>query len=138
MKPRCKCQPCLYKGTNTYRQHLIGLVEDEHLHLVGLEDAALDHVVDTAGGTDNDLRTLTEGVHVITDSSTTNAGVAVDVHKVTNSDNDLLDLLGQFTGGSNNQSLAGLDGGVELLQSGDGESSGLSSTGLGLSDDIVA
>ena len=122
----------------TDRQHLIGLVEDEHFHLVCLEDTTLDHVVDTAGGTDNDLGALTESVHVVTDSSTTNAGVALDVHEVTDSDDDLLDLLSQFTGRSDNQSLASLDVGVELLQSGDGESSGLSSTGLGLGDDIVA
>lgn len=122
----------------TYGQHLIGLVEDEHLHLVGLEDTALDHVLDTAGGTDNNLRALTESVHVIADSGTTNAGVALDVHEVTNGNDDLLDLLGQFTGGSDNQSLASLDVGVELLQSRDGESGGLSGSGLGLSDDIAA
>jgi hypothetical protein len=106
--------------------------------VVGLEDTALDHVLDTAGGTDNDLGTVAEGVHVITDCGTTNAGVALNVHEVTDSDNDLLDLLGQFTGGGNDQSLAALYVGVELLESGDGESSGLSSTGLSLSNDIVA
>ncbi len=64
--------------------------------------------------------------------------MALDVHEVTNGNDDLLDLLGQFTGGSDNQSLASLDVGVELLQSRDGESGGLSGTGLSLGDDIVA
>lgn len=51
--------------SETARQHLVGLVEHEHLHAVGLEDAALDHVVDTAWSTDNDLWTVLEGLHVI-------------------------------------------------------------------------
>jgi len=122
----------------TTGQHLISLVEDEQLHVVGAENATLDHVVDTAGGTDNDLGAVTEGVHVITDVGTTDTGVALEGHEVTNGNNDLLDLLGQLTGGSKDQSLAGLQVGVDLLKGGDGEGSGLSSTRLGLSDNIVA
>ena len=64
--------------------------------------------------------------------------MALNVHEVANGDDDLLDLLGQLTGGSKDKSLALLQVGVDLLQNGDGESSGLASTGLGLSNDIVA
>lgn len=122
----------------TARQHLIGLVEDEHLHGVGLEDTALDHVVDTAGGTDNDLRTVSECLHVISYGGTTDTGVALNVHEVTDGDNDLLDLLGKLTGGSKDKSLAGLDVGVDLLEDGDGESGSLAGTGLGLGNNVVA
>lgn len=122
----------------TAGQHLVGFVEDELLHAVGLEDAALDHVVDTAGGTDNDLRAVLEGLHVVANAGATNAGVALDLHEVTNGDNDLLDLLSKLAGGGEDESLAGLDVGVDLLEDRDGESSGLAGTGLGLSDDIVA
>lgn len=122
----------------TAGQHLVGLVEDEHLHVVGLKDATLDHVVDTAGGTDNDLGTLLESLHVVADGGATNAGVALNVHEVADGNNDLLDLLSQLAGGGENQSLAGLDVGVQLLQDGDGEGSGLAGTGLSLSDNIVA
>lgn len=122
----------------TAGQHFVGLVKDEHLHGVGLEEAALDHVVDTAGGTDDDLGAVLEGLHVVTDAGTTNAGVALDVHEVTDGDDDLLDLLGKLTGGSQDQSLALLDSGVDLLENGNGESSRLASTGLGLGNDIVA
>jgi hypothetical protein len=125
------------KPRSTYRKHLIGLIEDEHLQVVGAKDTALDHVVDTARGTDNDLGTLLESLHVVTNVGTTNAGVALNVHEVTDGDNDLLDLLSQLTGGSKDEGLASLDVGVELLQSGDGESGSLSSTGLGLGDDIA-
>lgn len=122
----------------TAGQHLVGLVEDELLHAVGLEDAALDHVVDTAGGTDNDLGTLLEGLHVVADVGATNAGVALNLHEVTDGDNDLLDLLSKLTGRSEDQGLAGLDAGVDLLEDRDGEGGGLSGTGLGLGDNVVA
>lgn len=94
--------------------------------------------MDTAGGTDDDLGAVTEGVHVITDSGTTDTGVALDVHEVADGDDDLLDLLSQLTGGSDDQGLSGVQAGVQLLQSGNGEGGGLASTGLGLSDDIGA
>lgn len=120
----------------TTRKHLIGLVEDEHLHVVGLEDTALDHVVDTTGGTDNDLGTLLESLHVLTDIGTTDTGVALDAHEVTDGDNDLLDLLSKLTGRGQNESLASLEVLVDLLESGDREGGGLSGTGLSLSDNV--
>jgi hypothetical protein len=122
----------------TYRKHLIGLIKDEHLHGVGLQESSLNHVLDTTWGTDNDLRTLLKSLHVITNAGTTNACVALNVHEVTNGDDDLLDLLGQFTRGGENESLALLDVGVKLLEDGDRESGGLSGSRLGLRDNIVA
>lgn len=106
--------------------------------MIGAENTALDHVVNTTGGTDDDLGTITESGHVLADVGTTDTGVALNAHEVTNGNNDLLDLLSQLTGGSENQSLARLEVGVDLLKSRDGESSGLAGTGLGLSDHIVA
>lgn len=112
--------------SETARQHLIGLVENEHLHGVGLEEATLDHIVDTTWSTDNDLRTILESLHVITNAGTTNAGMALNVHEITDGDDNLLDLLSQLTGWCEDQSLAALDIWVDLLQSGDGESGSLS------------
>lgn len=106
--------------------------------MVGLEDTALDHVVDTAGGTNDDLGAVLEGLHVLTDVGSTDTGMAVDVHEVTNGDDDLLDLLGQLTGGSEDKGLASLEVGVDLLEGRDGESSSLSSTRLGLGNDVGA
>lgn len=125
-------------GRWPYRKHLVGLVEDEHLHAVGLEEATLDHVVDTAGGTDDNLGAVLEGLHVVTDAGAADAGVALNVHEVTDSDDDLLDLLSQLTGRSENQGLALLQAGVDLLEDRDGEGGGLAGTRLGLSDNVVA
>jgi hypothetical protein len=94
--------------------------------------------VDTARGADNDLGAVLEGLHVITDAGAANAGVALNVHEVTDGDDDLLDLLGQLTGGSKDEGLALLDVGVDLLEDRDGEGSGLASTGLGLGNHIMA
>lgn len=94
--------------------------------------------MDTARGADNDLGAVLESLHVITDAGATNAGVALNVHEVTDGDDDLLDLLRQLTGGSEDESLALLDVGVDLLEDRDGEGSGLASTGLGLSNHIMA
>ena len=44
----------------------------------------------------------------------------------------------KFTGRGEDQSLALLDIGVDLLKDGDGEGGGLSGSGLGLGDNIVA
>jgi len=94
--------------------------------------------VDTAGSPDYDLRAILESLHIVPDAGSANASVALDVHEIANGDNHLLDLLSQLTGGSQNQSLALLDIGIDLLQDRDGESSRLSRAGLGLGDDIVA
>lgn len=94
--------------------------------------------MDTAGGTDDDLGAVLEGLHVITDAGATDAGVALNVHEVTDSDDDLLDLLGQLTGRSQDQGLALLQAGVDLLEDRDGEGGGLAGTRLGLSDNVVA
>ena len=123
---------------DTYRKHLIGLVKNEHLHGIGLQETALDHVMDTTRGTDDDLGAILKSLHVLTDASTTDTGVALDVHEVANGDHDLLNLLGQLTGGGKNESLALLHVGIDLLKDRDGESGRLSGTGLGLGNDIVA
>jgi hypothetical protein len=106
--------------------------------VVGLEDATLDHVVDTARSADNDLGTVLEGLHVVTDAGAANAGVALNLHEVADGNNDLLDLLGKLTGGSEDEGLASLDGGIDLLEDRDREGGGLAGTGLGLSNNIVA
>lgn len=94
--------------------------------------------MNTARCSDNDLRPILKGLHVITHAGTTDAGVALNVHEITNGDDDFLNLLGQFTGRCQNQSLALLDRRVNLLKNGNRESSRLSSTGLGLGNHIMA
>jgi hypothetical protein len=93
--------------------------------------------VDTTWSTDDNLWALLESLHVITNRGTTNAGVALNVHEVTDGNNDLLDLLGQLTGWGKDKGLALLDVWVQLLEDRDGEGGSLSGTRLGLGNNIV-
>ncbi len=64
-----------------------------------------DHVVYSAGCTDHNVLSTFQLAHILPDAGASNAGVAVDAHVVTKGHNDLLDLLGQLTGGGKDQSL---------------------------------
>jgi hypothetical protein len=75
--------------------------------------------VDTAPGTNNELRALAEGFYVFTDRSTTNTGKELDVHVITEGHDVPLNLQGQFTSMGDNETLAGPDIRINLLQSGD-------------------
>lgn len=103
----------------TYRKHLIGFIKDKHLHAVSLEDATLNHVVDTTWSTDDDLRSILESLHVLTDIGTTNASMTLNVHEVTDGDNNLLDLLCKFSSWGKDQSLASLKLRINLLKARD-------------------
>lgn len=106
--------------------------------MVGLEDTALDHVMDTARGANNDLGPLLESLHIIANTDATNTSMALNAHEVTNGNNDFLDLLGQLTGRSKDQGLASLEVGVNLLESRDGEGGSFASSRLSLGNNIGA
>jgi len=122
----------------TAGQHFISLIETEDLDGVGPEGPTVDHVVDTTGSTDDDMNTLLQLAHVLTDVGPTDTRMAFDVHVVAESDDDLLDLLSKLTSRCEDEGLSPFGREVELLEDRDRESCGLSGTGLGLSDDIVA
>ena len=94
--------------------------------------------MNTTRCSDNDLGSFLQGLHVLAHTGSTNAGVALDLHEIAKSNDDLLNLLSQLTSGSKNQSLAALDVMVDLLKNGDGESSRLASSRLGLGNHIMA
>jgi len=96
------------------REHLIGFVETEHLDGVGLESTSVDHVEDSTGGADNDLRSFGELGHILSDGGSTDTSVTVDVEVVSKGDNDLLDLLSKLSGRGEDKGLGLLDGGVNL------------------------
>jgi len=64
--------------------------------------------------------------------------MTVDIHIVAKGDDDLLDLLRKLTGRCKNESLTSFDANIDFLENGYRESSGFASSGLSLSDDIVA
>ena len=122
----------------TTGQHLVGFIETEDLDVVGPEGPAVDHIKDTTGSANDDMDTLLQFGHVLADVSSTDTGVTFYVHVVAKSDDNLLDLLGKLTGRCEDECLSAFGGEVELLEDGYGEGCGFASTGLGLSNDIVA
>ena len=96
----------------------------------------MNHVLDTPRCPNNNLRSSLKSGHIITDTGASNAGMAVNGHKITNGDNDFLDLLGQLAGGCKDQCLACLEIGIKFLEYRDGEGSGLSGSRLRLGNDI--
>ena len=122
----------------TSRQHLVGLVETEHLQVVGSESSSVDHVVDSTWSSNDDLASVLELGHVLSDVGSTDAGVAVDLHVVTEGNDDLLNLLSELTSGGQDEGLDLLDGRVDSLQDGNGEGGSLSSTRLSLGNNVMA
>ena len=120
------------------REHLIGFIETEDLDVVGLEGSSLDHVEDSSGGSDDDVDSLLELGHTLSDGGSSDGGEALDVHVVSERDDDLGNLLSEFSSGRENKGLTLLEGDVDRLEDGDGEGGGFTGTGLSLGDDIVS
>jgi hypothetical protein len=112
----------------TSRQHLISLVENEELDVVGAQELALDHVLNTTGSSYDNVHPLFEIAHVLADVGSTDASVGLGVHEVTQGNDDLLDLRGQLTSWGKDQSLAAADFGIDGLQDCNGERSRLTGT----------
>ena len=119
------------------REHFICFIKTEHLEVIGPEGTTIDHIVHTTWCTDNNLSTIAEACHVFTDIRTTNTGMALDVHVVTQGNNDILNLLSKFTSGGQNKRLNSLQVRVDTLQNGNRERGGLTRTRLGLRNNIV-
>jgi hypothetical protein len=94
--------------------------------------------MNTARGSDNDLRTIGESLLIIANAGSSDTGVTFNIHEIADGDDNLLDLLRQLTGRGEDQSLALLDIGIDLLEDRDGEGGSLSGTRLSLSNDVVA
>ncbi len=67
-----------------------------------------------------------KSLHVIPNARSADTRVALNVHEVTDGDNDFLNLLSKLTSRRQDQRLTSLDVGVQLLQNGDGKSCSLS------------
>mmetsp|Transcript_14375 Transcript_14375/g.31152 ORF Transcript_14375/g.31152 Transcript_14375/m.31152 type:complete len:315 (+) Transcript_14375:57-1001(+) len=87
-------------------EHLISLIQEELTNGIQPQGTTVDHIVNTTGGSHNNVDTCLEGTNIITDGGTSNTGMNLKVHVVTEGNHDLLNLLGQLTGGGKNQRLA--------------------------------
>mmetsp|Transcript_17574 Transcript_17574/g.36132 ORF Transcript_17574/g.36132 Transcript_17574/m.36132 type:complete len:370 (-) Transcript_17574:53-1162(-) len=120
----------------TARKHLIGLIQEELLHAFQSQGSSGDHVVDTTGGSNNNVDTCLESTNVVTDSGTSDTSVDLNVHVISKSQNNFLNLARQLTGWGQDQGLTLLDRMVDNSQTTDREGGGFTGTGLGLGDQI--
>ena len=98
------------------------------LDVVGLEDAAAEHVVDTAGGSNDDMDSGSEDPGVLPHRGSSDAGVALHLEVVSEGAHDLLNLLGELAGWGEDESLALVDGKVEVVEDSRAKGGCLSST----------
>jgi len=63
--------------------------------------------------------------------------MAFDVHEISYSDHDFLDLLSEFASGCEDESLASLKVGIYLLETRDGKGCGFASSRLSLRNDVA-
>jgi len=120
------------------REHLIGLVKNEELEVVSLQEATAHHIVDAAGGANNDVLALSQLADVLTDNGATDTGVDSESKELANGVNDESNLHRELTRGRDNERLSVVDGRVEALQGADGEGTGLTSSRLCLCNCVLS
>ena len=85
-------------------QHFVGLIKNEKFDVSGTEISSSNHIESTTGSTYYNVLTKVKLADVLANVGTTNADVGLDVHVVTKSQDDLLDLLRQLTSGTEDKS----------------------------------
>jgi hypothetical protein len=81
------------------REHLVGLVQHEHLDVRDAESAAVDLIVNTAGGADDNVDAFLQLADVVSHVGASDAGVALRLHEVAEPVDDFLDLIGMLATG---------------------------------------
>ena len=141
-------QDLLHVRQEAQVQHLVGLVQDDGGDVSQVQHAALHEVDEAAGRAHDDLGSPLEVLDLgLVGAPTVDLN---DAHGALGGRRGQLlgDLLGQLTGGQDDQGLGAAGGGIlvpALLpgaqgvhEQGDAEAQGLAGAGLGLTDDVLA
>ena len=80
-------------------QHLVSLVQHQHLDAAGAEGPPPDHVEDPARGAGDHVLAVVQLADVLAEVGASDAGVALHVHVVSEGEHHLLDLNCQLTSG---------------------------------------
>ena len=81
-------------------QHFVGLIKNEKFDVSGTEISSSNHIEGTTGGANDNMLTEIELADVLANVGATNADMGLNIHVVTESQDDFLDLLGQLTSGT--------------------------------------
>ena len=134
---RC-AQDCLDVFDKTHAQHLVGLVQHDHVDLAQVEHLALHEIHEAARRPNDDVHTLIELANLgrigraAVDSEHTRAQVAAIFA------DRLGDLHGQLTRRRQHQRLHMIGAQRQVVEHGQGEGCGLAGTGFGLAGHILA
>jgi len=121
----------------TTRKHLISLIEHEESQVVSLHKTSLHHIMNTSGGTDDNVDTTLKDADVIFNQSTTNTSVDLDLHELTDGVNNISNLHSELTSRGENDTLNVSVSSINDLQCGDSESTSFTGTGLSLSNCVL-
>ena len=104
----------------TSAQHLISFVEDDDFEEISSESLLFDQIFYPAGSANNDLdSSIPKSLTVLLRISSSNAASGVDFQKLAETEDDFIDLLCKFSGGSKDDGLAFGVLGVDALQESD-------------------
>jgi hypothetical protein len=135
-------QDSLDVGQEAQIEHLVGLVEHEHLDLAEDQVALLGQVEQPAGGADDDLDAVLQRLDLRLEGAAAVDGLDADAAPGTGGGQVTGDLDAQLTGGDDDQRLrdavATLGRGHDALQHRDAEAEGLAGAGARLADEVVA
>ena len=97
-------------GQKAHVEHAVGLVEDEHLHLVERAGALVDEVLQATGGSDEDVAAALEFVALRVVAHAAHHGDARVPGSTGDRSTDLLDLLGELARGRDDEHERALGG----------------------------
>ena len=109
-------------------QHFIGLIDDKNFDIASTKMISMEHVQHTTGSAADALNTEVPPLDVGADLSAADAGVTLDLEILTDGEHNLLGLLGELTGGGQDDGLGLHDCVVDASQNTDAEHTGLSGT----------
>jgi hypothetical protein len=98
--------------------------------------APFDHVKDPTGRSRDNVLAIVEFLDVFSKRGATNAGMALDIHVVTEGEDDRLNLSCQLSSRRENEDLGLSHGRVEALESRNRKRRRLSGSRLGLGNDV--
>ena len=119
-------------------EHFISLVKNDNFEEIGFEGLLFDEIFYSAWGSDDNLdSSFFKDFSVFSGVSSSDAASGVDFKKLTEAENDFVDLLSKLSGWGQNDSLTVGRLWIDGLENTDGESGGLAGTGLGLGNGVL-
>lgn len=90
-------------------QHIVSLVQDDQLESVGFKVTSFHHIEDSSGSSNDNVDSFLQDFSVLGNDSATTTHMNFDFQKFTQAENNFLNLVSQFAGRGQNQSLCLVD-----------------------------